>query len=74
LFSSNFDQVYNLYNNYVLSTGDVLSTYIYRISLGGGGTQFEISTATNLLLNTLGLITVLIANKFVEKMDIQGIF
>ena len=27
-------QVYNLYNNYVLSTGDVLSTYIYRISLG----------------------------------------
>lgn len=74
LFSSNFDQVYNLYNNYVLTTGDVLSTYIYRISLGGGGTQFEISTATNLLLNTLGLITVLIANRFVEKMDIQGVF
>lgn len=74
LFSSNFDQVYNLYNNYVLSTGDVLSTYIYRISLGGGGTDFELSTAMNLILNVMGLIVVLGTNKFVEKMDVQGIF
>ena len=35
LFISNFDQVYNLYNNYVISTGDVLSTYIYRITVHG---------------------------------------
>ncbi|MEI3013315.1 MAG: hypothetical protein V8T36_00310 [Ruthenibacterium lactatiformans] len=56
-FLSNFDQVYNLYNNYVLSTGDVLSTYIYRISLGGG-TDFELSTAMNLLMNVMGLIVV----------------
>ena len=74
LFVSNFDQVYNLYNNYVLSTGDVLSTYIYRISLGGGGTNFELSTATNFLLNAMGLVVVLIANKFVNKLDVQGIF
>jgi len=74
LFSSNFDQVYNLYNNYVISTGDVLSTYIYRISLGGGGTDFELSTAMNLILNVMGLIVVLGTNKFVEKLDVQGIF
>lgn len=74
IFVSNFDQVYNLYNNYVLSTGDVLSTYIYRISLGGGGTDFELSTATNFLLNAMGLVVVLIANKFVAKLDVQGIF
>lgn len=74
LFSSNFDQVYNLYNNYVISTGDVLSTYIYRISLGGGGTDFELSTAMNLILNVLGLVVVLGTNKFVEKLDVQGIF
>lgn len=73
LFVSNFDQVYNLYSNYVLSTGDVLSTYIYRTSLGGG-TNFELSTATNFLFNTLGLVVVLVANKFVSKLDVQGIF
>ena len=74
LFSSNFDQVYDLYNNYVISTGDVLSTYIYRISLGGGGTDFELSTAMNLILNVMGLIVVIGTNKFVEKLDVQGIF
>ena len=74
LFSSNFDQVYNLYNNYVISTGDVLSTYIYRISLGGGGTDFELSTAMNLILNVMGLIVVVGTNKFVEKLDVQGFF
>ena len=67
LFSANFDQIYNLYNNYVLST------YIYRISLGGG-TSFELSTAINLVLQVLGLIVVLITNKFVSKLDIMGIF
>lgn len=74
LFISNFDQVYNLYNNYVLSTGDVLSTYIYRISLGGAGTKFELSTAMNLALNTMGLLVVLLSNRFIEKLDVQGIF
>lgn len=74
LFSSNFDQVYNLYNNYVLSTGDVLSTYIYRISLGGAGTDFELSTAMNLILNVMGLVVVLFTNRQVEKLDVQGIF
>lgn len=74
LFISNFDQIYNLYNNFVLSTGDVLSTYIYRISLGGGGTEFEMSTAANFMLNTMGLVAVLIANKFVKKLDVMGIF
>ena len=73
LFSSNFDQVYNLYNNYVISTGDVLSTYIHRISLGGGP-DFELSTAMNLILNVMGLVVVLVTNKYVEKLDVQGIF
>ena len=67
LFMANFDQVYNLYNNFVLSTGDVLPTYIYRISLGGGGAKFELSTAANLLMNTLGLVAVVATNKFVKR-------
>jgi putative aldouronate transport system permease protein len=73
LFSSNFDQIYNLYNNYVLSTGDVMSTYLYRISLGGG-TQFEVSTAISLVSQLLGLVVVLATNKIVSKMDVMGIF
>jgi putative aldouronate transport system permease protein len=73
LFQSNFDQTYNLYNNFVLSTGDVLSTYSYRISLGGG-VEFEKATAASFLFNAMGLIAVTAANRFVKKMDVMGIF
>lgn len=73
LFASNFDQVYNLYNNFVMQTGDVLSTYIYRLGLGSGA-QFELSTATNFLLNAMGLLVVAITNRFVKKLDVMGIF
>jgi putative aldouronate transport system permease protein len=72
LFSSNFDQVYNLYSNYVLSTGDVLSTYIYRVGIGDG--SFELSTATNFLLNVMGFVVVTISNHFVKKLDVMGIY
>ncbi|MFD5224262.1 ABC transporter permease [Microbacterium sp. NPDC058342] len=73
VFVSNFDQVYNLYSSFVYSTGDVLSTYIYRNSIGGGG-NFEVSTAMNLMFNVAGLIVVLFANKIVKKLDVMGIF
>lgn len=73
LFQSNFDQVYNLYSSFVYSTGDVLSTYVYRMSLGGGG-NFELSTAVNLLFNVAGLIVIVFANRIVEKLDVMGIF
>ena len=73
IFISNFDQVYNLYNPFVYETGDVLSTYIYRVGLGSGG-NVELATAMNFLLNLGGMIIVLITNKFVEKLDVMGIF
>lgn len=73
LFQSNFDQVYNLYSSFVYSTGDVLSTYIYRTSLGGGG-NFELSTAVNLLFNVAGLIIIVFANRIVKRLDVMGIF
>ncbi len=72
LFVSNFDQVYNLYSNYVLSTGDVVSTYIYRSALVNG--DYELSTAMNLILNTMGMIVVICSNKFTKKLDVMGIF
>jgi ABC-type polysaccharide transport system, permease component len=73
VFQSNFDQVYNLYSSFVYSTGDVLSTYIYRISLGGGG-NFELSTAVNLLFNGVGLVIIVFTNRIVKRLDVMGIF
>ena len=72
LFASNFDQVFNLYNPAVYETGDVLSTYLYRTGLMEG--NFEMATAIGLVFNLLGLITVIIANKVISKMNVMGIF
>lgn len=72
LFISNFDQVFNLYSPMVYETGDVISTYIYRIGLGKG--DYSVSTAINLLFNTIGLFILIGTNKAVEKMDVMGVF
>ncbi len=72
LFSSNFDQVFNLYNPTVYETGDVVSTYMWRIGLQGA--KFEEGTAMGLMLNLFNLITIVVANKFISKLDVMGIF
>lgn len=72
LFISNFDQVFNLYSPMVYETGDVISTYIYRIGLGSG--EYSTSTAINLLFNSVGLFILVSTNKIVEKLDVTGVF
>jgi len=72
IFSSNFDQIFNLYNPLVYETGDVISTYLFRTGLMEG--KFEPATAMGLVFNVFSLITVFFTNKFIEKMDVMGIF
>ena len=72
LFSSNFEQVFNLYNPVVYDVGDVLSTYLYRTGL----VQFRLepATALGLMFNLFGMITILIADKAARRMNVMGIF
>ena len=72
LFSSNFDQVYNLYNPLVYNTGDVISTYLYRTGLLEG--KWEMATALGLVFNVLGLVIIIYTNKVINKLNVMGIF
>jgi len=72
IFGSNFEQVYTLYSPLVYDTGDVLSTYLYRTGLIDG--RFEMATAIGLVFNIIGLILIITTNKFIEKMNVMGIF
>ncbi len=72
LFASNFDQVWNLYNPAVYETGDVLSTYLYRSGLLQG--KFEMATALGLVFAVIGLITVILTNRLISRMNVMGIF
>lgn len=56
VLNAGFDQVFNLYNPLVYSTGDIIDTYVYRTGLEEG--NYEISTAFGLFKSVIsfGLI------------------
>lgn len=56
LMSAGFEQVFNLYNPMVYSTGDILDTFNYRIGIVNS--QFDIATAVGLFKSAVSLILV----------------
>ena len=57
ILNAGFDQVYNLYNNLVLESGDIIDTLVYRIGFGNG--QFGLSTAADLFKSAVSCIMIL---------------
>jgi putative aldouronate transport system permease protein len=51
--NAGFDQVLNFSNDAVLSTIDILDTYIYRIGIQGG--QYSLATAVSLIKGVVGM-------------------
>ncbi len=56
LLNAGFDQVYNLYNPLVYSTGDILDTYVYRIGMQEA--QYDVATAVGLIKSGVSLVLV----------------
>ncbi len=72
LVEDNFDQVFNLLNPAVYSTGDVLGTYIYR--QGITNMDYSYSTAVELFRNLISLILVLSANFISKRVNEYGLW
>jgi putative aldouronate transport system permease protein len=51
-----FDQIYNLYNRSVYSTGDIIDTWVYRVGLNE--MQFSLATAVGLLKSVVGFLLI----------------
>ena len=66
ILNAGFDQIFNLYNERVYKTADVLDTFIYR--LGIEESQYGLSTAIGLVKSTIGSFLLVssywVANKF----------
>ncbi len=56
ILDAGFDQVYNLYNPLVYSTGDIIDTYVYRAGLQG--LDFSFGTAVGLLKSVVSFILI----------------
>ncbi|WP_040952999.1 ABC transporter permease [Gorillibacterium massiliense] len=78
IMGSNFEKVLLLYNPLTYQTADVLSTYVYRMGIGGGTTggagNFSFATAVGLFDGVIGLILVTLANQISKKTTKSGLW
>jgi putative aldouronate transport system permease protein len=56
VLNAGFDQIYNLYNKAVYSTGDIIDTWVYRVGLNE--MQFSLATAVGLLKSIAGFFLI----------------
>jgi len=72
ILDAGFDQIFNLYNPLVYSTGDIIDTYVYRSSLLNG--QYGFGTAVGLFKSVVSLILIAIAYRLAYKFANYRIF
>ena len=56
ILNAGFDQIYNIYNQAVYSTGDISDTWVYRVGLND--LQFSLATAVGLLKSVIGFLMI----------------
>jgi len=59
VFSAGFDQIFNLYQPVVFSTGDIIDTYIFRLGLQQGA--FAVGAAVGLFRSVISLFLMVIS-------------
>ncbi|MFR8088820.1 MAG: ABC transporter permease [Lachnospirales bacterium] len=67
-----FEQIYVLANSAVYSTGDVISTYVYRLGIGNG--RFSLTTAIGLFQSVIGFVMILSCNAISRKVADKGLW
>ena len=65
VLNAGFDQIYNLYNPLVYSTGDIIDTWVYRAGLEN--LQYSLATAVGLFKSVISVILIVIGYKLVDK-------
>ena len=72
VLNAGFDQVYNMYNSLVMSSSDILDTWVYR--MGMINMDFSLSTAVGLLKSVVSMILVTLSYVMAYKFSDYMIF
>ena len=72
ILNAGFDQIYNLYNPLVYSTGDIIDTWVYRAGLQN--LQFSLATAVGLLKSVVSVCLIVIGYKLADRFTGYKIF
>lgn len=67
MMNAGFDQIFAISNDLVISTADIIDTYVYRLGLQQR--KFSIATAAGLFQSIIGMVLVLITNHIAKKID-----
>ena len=72
VLNAGFDQVYNLYSPIVYETGDIIDTYVYRMSFESA--QYSLATAIGLLKSVVSFVLIVISNYLANRFANYRIF
>jgi len=72
ILNAGFDQIFNLYNPLVYSTGDIIDTYVYRIGLIE--MQYGLATAVGLLKSVVAAMLIITSYRLASKYANYRIF
>ena len=72
VLNGGFDQIYNLYNNTVMSSADIIDTYVYRMGVNGG--LYSLGTAVGLFKSVVGAVLLVLSYKAADKFAGYRIF
>ena len=72
ILNAGFDQIFNMYNTLVMSTGDVLDTWVYRQGLIS--MNYGVGTAVGLFKCVIGMVLTIIAYWAADKFADYKIF
>lgn len=69
-----YEKVYLMQNSLNLSYSEIISTYVYKVGLAQGITDFSYSTAIGLFNSVINFILLISANTISKKLSGNGIF
>jgi len=72
VLNAGFDQVYNLYNPLVYSTGDILDTWVYRLGLLD--LQYSLATAAGMLKSVVSFVLIVLSYVLAYKFADYTVF
>ena len=72
VLNAGFDQVYNMYSPIVNQTGDIIDTYVYRMSFESA--QYSLATAVGLLKSVVSFMLIVSSNFLARKFANYRIF
>ncbi len=70
--NAGFDQVFNMMNDAVINTVDIIDTYVYRVGLMQG--NYSLGTAAGLFKGIIGLFLILSTDKLSRKVTGEGVW